>query len=316
MSEPVIIKDAIASMESVMRPEVVERVNREVSEELAKMPLAAQTSEPLETQSHESYLAETVRQDGTYGLMPPDSAKGEENELELIYRIRGGLSYLDSAGHSITYTHPRLSDMEAATLLTTRRPSAEPHLPWRDSLELALAENAKLTARAESAEVEAASMRRHRDDAETAYWQEHEKLIKAEAKLAALKASGEQAPCFADRPMHEEEKCQNYECEYFNPEHDQNCSGATESEGPTAETCQEWRVPCRYVQRLRKAPGAEPVALRARVIKEVVAIFDKHASFNPHGDGNNAIIICSDELRAEIATLAAQDAPLEDGDTK
>jgi hypothetical protein len=44
--------------------------------------------------------------------------------------------------------------------------------------------------------------------------------------------------------------------------------------------------------------------MRAAIIKEIVAVFDKHASYDPHGDGKNAIIHCTDELRADITALA------------
>ena len=34
-----------------------------------------------------------------------------------------------------------------------------------------------------------------------------------------------------------------------------------------------------------------------KIIDEVIAIFDKFVSFNPHSKSDNGIILCSDELR-------------------
>ena len=53
---------------------------------------------------------------------------------------------------------------------------------------------------------------------------------------------------------------------------------------------------------------AELQAERERTIKEVIAIFDKHASYDPHANAlpgtiPNAIIYCDDELRADLKAL-------------
>ena len=37
---------------------------------------------------------------------------------------------------------------------------------------------------------------------------------------------------------------------------------------------------------------------RGKIIDEVIAIFDKFVTLNPHSKSDNGIIICSDELRA------------------
>jgi hypothetical protein len=57
-----------------------------------------------------------------------------------------------------------------------------------------------------------------------------------------------------------------------------------------------------------KDKATDEKGLREAAIKETVAIFDKHASSDPHSNGgNNAIVHCTDELRAEIAALLAHD---------
>jgi len=36
------------------------------------------------------------------------------------------------------------------------------------------------------------------------------------------------------------------------------------------------------------------------IIDGLIAIFDKHSSYDPHGNDSNAIIKCTDALRADI----------------
>jgi hypothetical protein len=89
---------------------------------------------------------------------PSESGQGEADKLEAALRQA---EYYANCGTDYGDTkHVRILAKSYLSLLAARQPeSAEPHLPWKDSLEIALAENAELKIRAEKAESEARALR-------------------------------------------------------------------------------------------------------------------------------------------------------------
>lgn len=72
-----------------------------------------------------------------------------------------------------------------------------------------------------------------------------DKLSKAVEAVKSFAAPAQPAPSEAKlRTMKEGEVCRNFECQFFDMDMEQNCSGATEGiEGPAAEFCTKWQVP-------------------------------------------------------------------------
>lgn len=124
-------------------------------------------------------------------------------------------------------------------------------------------------------------------------------------------------PCLTDRPMHDEEECANYECPLFNPEHEQNCSGATADEGPAAETCREWRTPCRAVAALRarfdsaqsSAQGEAPEGWPSWQAKAEEMERNWHGATETHNQVRALYDVQNAELQRIIEGKLSPDAP-------
>jgi hypothetical protein len=113
--------------------------------------------EPSESKPHEvERRSENPRLTGS----PKDrkSGQGEAGEVEIIRDTFEML--IETGGRDDRLNPAALALGRLMESLAARRPeSAEPYLPWRDLLEIAMAENTKLIARAEKAESEAKALR-------------------------------------------------------------------------------------------------------------------------------------------------------------